>query len=58
VFDGTRYRINAEPDWTDPAAYFQLQRRFRNGDLDLEGTRQAARARFERPRAMAEAFPA
>jgi pyruvate/2-oxoacid:ferredoxin oxidoreductase beta subunit len=58
VFDGARYRINLEPDWTDPAAYFERQRRFRDDQIDLEGTRRAVRTRFERLRLMAEAFPA
>lgn len=58
VFDGLRYRLNAEPDWTDPAAYFERQRRFRTDAVDLETTRAACRDRFDRLRALSEMFPA
>jgi pyruvate ferredoxin oxidoreductase beta subunit/2-oxoisovalerate ferredoxin oxidoreductase beta subunit len=53
VLDGTRYRLNAEPDGTDPAEYFALQRRFAEGEVDLEETRRACTSRFERLRSLA-----
>ncbi|MDP2955642.1 MAG: thiamine pyrophosphate-dependent enzyme [Longimicrobiales bacterium] len=58
VFDGVRYRINVEPDWEDPAEYFQRQRRFRGDEVDLDTTRRVCRERFDRLRVLAEAFPA
>ena len=58
VFDGARYRINIEPDWTDPSAYFAKQRRFRKDQIDLETTKRVCRERYERLKVMAEAFPA
>jgi pyruvate ferredoxin oxidoreductase beta subunit/2-oxoisovalerate ferredoxin oxidoreductase beta subunit len=57
VFDGRRYRINSEPDWTDPAEYFHKQRRFRDDEIDLDTTRRVCRERYDRIRHMAEAFP-
>ncbi len=57
VFDGRRYRINVEPDWTDPADYFRRQRRFREDEVDLDTTRRVCRERYERIKHMAEAFP-
>jgi pyruvate ferredoxin oxidoreductase beta subunit/2-oxoisovalerate ferredoxin oxidoreductase beta subunit len=58
VFDGERYRINVEPDWTDPAAYFGRQRRFAEDEIDLDLVRRVSRESFERLRFLAEAFPA
>ena len=46
-----------EPDWTDPATYFQHQRRFRDDEIDLETTRRVCRERFERLRVLADEFP-
>jgi pyruvate ferredoxin oxidoreductase beta subunit/2-oxoisovalerate ferredoxin oxidoreductase beta subunit len=57
VMDGKRYRINVEPDWTDPAAYFERQRRFRKDEIDLDTTRRVCRERFERLERLAEMFP-
>jgi pyruvate ferredoxin oxidoreductase beta subunit/2-oxoisovalerate ferredoxin oxidoreductase beta subunit len=48
VFDGVNYRINIEPDGTDPAGYFSRQRRFEKGEIDLAATRQACAERMER----------
>ena len=39
VFNGVNYRINAEPDGTDPAEYFERQRRFRDDEIDLDEVR-------------------
>lgn len=58
IFDGERYRLNAEPDWTDPAEYFERQRRFRDDEVDLDTTRRVCRERWERLSFMAESFPA
>ncbi|MFQ5538392.1 MAG: thiamine pyrophosphate-dependent enzyme [Gemmatimonadota bacterium] len=58
VFDGTRYRINVEPDWTDPAEYFSRQRRFRSDEIDEEGIKRWSLERFSRLKKMEEAFPA
>jgi len=58
VFDGLRYRINAEPDWADPVEYFRRQRRFREEEIDLATTRRVSRERYERLAHMAEVFPA
>ena len=58
VFDGSRWRINVEPDWTDPAEYFRRQRRFPDDQVDLDATRTWIRDRFHRLRVLAEAFPA
>jgi pyruvate ferredoxin oxidoreductase beta subunit/2-oxoisovalerate ferredoxin oxidoreductase beta subunit len=48
VFDGDTYRINIEPDGTDPAGYFSRQRRFKKGEVDLAATRQACAERMDR----------
>jgi pyruvate ferredoxin oxidoreductase beta subunit/2-oxoisovalerate ferredoxin oxidoreductase beta subunit len=57
VWGGHAYRINVEPDWTDPAMYFQHQRRFRHDEIDLETTRRVCRERFARLQVLAEEFP-
>lgn len=57
VWDGTQYRINAEPDGTDPSDYFRGQRRFRDDEIDLDATRRACRERFRRLKKLEEAFP-
>ncbi len=58
VFDGASYRISVEPDGTDPAAYFERQRRFDHGEIDLRETRRACADRARRLHALAEQFPA
>lgn len=50
VFDGVDYRLNAEPDGTDPSAYYARQRRFSGQDVDLESARRSARRRLDRLR--------
>ena len=57
VWDGRTYRINVEPDWTDPAEYFSRQNRFSDHLIDLDATRRTCRADFERLRVLAEQFP-
>ena len=46
VWDGSRYRINAEPEWTGLEEYFERQGRFPAAEIDLEAVRQQARRRF------------
>ena len=48
VFDGTDYRINAEPDGTDAAEYYRRQKRFGKEDIDLDALRQAIAERYTR----------
>ena len=57
VFDGAGYRINVRPDGTDPAAYFERQRRFRDEEIDLDVTRSVCAERMRRLEIMAEQFP-
>ncbi len=57
VFDGTTYRINVEPDGTDPAGYFHRQRRFVDDDIDLDATRAACAERMQRLHLLAEKYP-
>ncbi len=57
VRDGRRYRINAEPDDTDPARYFNRQKRFADADIDLEATRRACRERFARLKLLEKNVP-
>lgn len=57
VWDGSTYRINAWPDWSDPAAYYSRQRRFPMAAIDLEATRRICCERFKRLEALAERYP-
>ncbi|MFQ5349382.1 MAG: thiamine pyrophosphate-dependent enzyme [Thermoanaerobaculia bacterium] len=54
VWDGVRYRINVDPEWSDPAEYFRRQRRFPAGQIDSEATLRTCRRRFERLRRRAQ----
>jgi len=47
VFDGTKYRINAEPDGTDPARYYEKQRRFSGQEINLRAVKRSAKNRME-----------
>ena len=58
VFDGATYRINLEPDATDPEEYFRLQRRFEDENIDINATRRACSERMQRLQALAEQYPA
>jgi pyruvate ferredoxin oxidoreductase beta subunit/2-oxoisovalerate ferredoxin oxidoreductase beta subunit len=40
VFDGLDYRIDAEPDGTDPAEYYGKQKRFSGEEVDLPAIRR------------------
>ncbi|MFQ5525466.1 MAG: thiamine pyrophosphate-dependent enzyme [Thermoanaerobaculia bacterium] len=57
VWNGSEYRINAEPDWTDPADYFDHQKRFVPEEVDLDAARGFCRRRFDRLSRLAEQFP-
>jgi pyruvate ferredoxin oxidoreductase beta subunit/2-oxoisovalerate ferredoxin oxidoreductase beta subunit len=57
VWDGVRYRINAEPDWTGADEYFERQGRFPVREIDLPGIQEACRHRFELLRTLAERAP-
>ncbi len=48
VFDGVRYRLNAEPDGTDPYEYYRRQKRFSHQRMDLPAVRSAIRDRQRR----------
>ena len=58
VFDGKRYRLNAEPTWADPATYYDKQRRFTPENIDLDTTKRVCREKWERLSFLAEAYPA
>ena len=53
VENGVDYRINVEPDGTDPAEYFRRQKRFRADDVDLDSLVQGVQARNRRLRQLA-----
>jgi len=53
VIDGVDYRLNAEPDGTDPMQYFSKQKRFQGTEIDTERVIRAAEARLERLRVLA-----
>ncbi len=57
VWDGTRYRINREPSWADPAEYLCRQGRFPPESLDLEAVRRSCREGFQRLRRLAASPP-
>jgi len=48
VFEGRRYRINFEPDGTDPVEYYRRQKRFGREQLDAEALRRIVADRNER----------
>jgi pyruvate ferredoxin oxidoreductase beta subunit/2-oxoisovalerate ferredoxin oxidoreductase beta subunit len=48
VFDGERYQINARPDGTDPQEYYRRQKRFADGDFDLDAVRRHIAADHQR----------
>lgn len=54
VFGGTEYRINIEPDGTDPAQYYEKQKRFGGAGADLDTLKQALHSRNDRLRRLAE----
>jgi pyruvate/2-oxoacid:ferredoxin oxidoreductase beta subunit len=58
VFDGKRYRVNYELDGADPAEYYQGQRRFRPGAVDLDRVRAEARETYDRLKGLEKLWPA
>ena len=58
VFDGATYRINVEPDGTDPAEYFHRQRRFADEEIDLDAINRFCTKRLQRLRALSQQYPA
>ena len=57
VYDGAAYCINARPDGTDPAEYFDRQRRFDDDEIDLNATRKACSERMRHLELLAQEFP-
>jgi pyruvate/2-oxoacid:ferredoxin oxidoreductase beta subunit len=53
VFDGVEYRLNVEPDGTDPAEYYLRQKRFGGEAIDLERLKAQVDDRLARLRALA-----
>jgi pyruvate ferredoxin oxidoreductase beta subunit/2-oxoisovalerate ferredoxin oxidoreductase beta subunit len=53
VFDGVDYRVNAEPDGTDPARYYEKQRRFKGQEINLPAMRVSLESRINRLRQLA-----
>jgi pyruvate/2-oxoacid:ferredoxin oxidoreductase beta subunit len=54
VFDGVEYRINADPDGTDPDKYYAKQRRFSGQEIDLQAVRASLENRMNRLRQLAD----
>ncbi len=53
VYDGIDYRMNAEPDGTDPAKYYEKQRRFSGQEIDLQAVTDSVDRRMARLRQLA-----
>jgi pyruvate ferredoxin oxidoreductase beta subunit/2-oxoisovalerate ferredoxin oxidoreductase beta subunit len=53
VRGGVDYRINVEPDGTDPAEYYGRQRRFAGSNFDLEALKRVMQSRNGRLRKLA-----
>jgi len=53
VVDGVDYQINEEPDGTDPAEYYNRQRRFSGQEIDLESVQRSAASRLKRLKQLA-----
>jgi len=53
VYGGVDYRINAEPDGTDPARYFEKQKRFGDVGVNLEALRESLKTRNQRLKKLA-----
>jgi len=53
VYDGIDYRINAVPDGTDPARYYEKQKRFSGQEIDLQAAKDSSQKRLERLRLLA-----
>jgi pyruvate/2-oxoacid:ferredoxin oxidoreductase beta subunit len=48
VYNGIDYRINAQPDGTDPAAYYARQRRFAGQEINLERVKTSLKRKMRR----------
>lgn len=58
IYDGNKYRVNIAYDGTtDPSAYFERQRRFPDGSVDMESVRSHCKKTAERLKVMAAQFP-
>jgi pyruvate ferredoxin oxidoreductase beta subunit/2-oxoisovalerate ferredoxin oxidoreductase beta subunit len=57
VYDGATYRVNIRSDGSDPAEYFEKQRRFKDDEIDLDVTRDACAERMRRLELLEEQFP-
>ncbi len=53
VWEGSNYRINVEPDGTDPAEYYRRQQRFAGVEFDIDAIRQVLQGRTARLRRLA-----
>ncbi len=53
VFNGTDYRIQAEPDGTDPARYYEKQKRFSGQEIDLEAVKYSVQEKQARLKKLA-----
>lgn len=58
VFDGRRYRINAQPDGTPLDDYLSRQGRFRKSDMDPEAAKRVVREQWDALSRLEAAFPA
>jgi pyruvate ferredoxin oxidoreductase beta subunit/2-oxoisovalerate ferredoxin oxidoreductase beta subunit len=53
VWDGQTYRLNVEPEGTDPGEYYRRQKRFAPDEVDLEQTRRQCAEQLDRLRLLA-----
>ncbi len=53
VFNGTDYRIQAEPDGTDPARYYEKQKRFSGQEIDLQAVKTSVQEKQARLKKLA-----
>jgi pyruvate ferredoxin oxidoreductase beta subunit/2-oxoisovalerate ferredoxin oxidoreductase beta subunit len=53
VHDGVNYRITVESDGTDPAGYYQRQKRFTGQDIDLKAVKASIQQTRDRLRRLA-----
>lgn len=53
VFDGLDYKVDVEPDGTDPAEYYDKQKRFSGKEVDLPAIRQKIKKIHSRLKALA-----
>ena len=53
VFDGEKYQLNAEPDSTNPARYYEMQKRFTGQEINLEAVKQSTQNTIQRLKQLA-----